>query len=62
MKVIDVEQVYLGYAVHWPAGIPATDQHTKIEMGAKERYRGGVRCGETVGLKVERKSRGRWMG
>lgn len=37
MKVIDVEQVYLGYAVHWPTGISATDQHTEIEMGAAER-------------------------
>ena len=46
MKVIDVEQVYLGYAVHWPTGIPATDRHTKIEMGAEEREKGGkVRCG-----------------
>lgn len=49
MKVIDVEQVYLGYAVHWPTGIPAADQHTEIEMGAEESERGGgeVRCGET---------------
>lgn len=39
MKVIDVEQVYLGYAVQWPTGISATDQHTKIEMGAEERER-----------------------
>ncbi len=36
MKVIDVEQVYLGYAVHGPTGISATDQHTEIEMGAEE--------------------------
>lgn len=42
MKVIDLEQVYLGYAVHWPTGIPATDQYTEIEMGAEERKgRGG---------------------
>lgn len=37
MKVMDVEQVYLGYAAHRPTGIPATDQHTEIEMGAEER-------------------------
>lgn len=36
MKVIDVEQVYLGYTARWPIGIPATDQHTEIEMGTKE--------------------------
>lgn len=44
VKVIDVEQVYLGYAVHWPTGIPATDQHTEIEMGAGERKKREVRC------------------
>lgn len=45
MKVTDVEQVYLGYAVHWPTGKPATDQYTEIEMGAAERKkRGKVRC------------------
>lgn len=49
MKVTDVEQVYLGYPVHWPTGIPANDQHTEIEMGAEEGERGGgeERCGET---------------
>lgn len=63
MKVIDVEQVYLGYAVHGPTGISATDQHTKIEMGAVEREKGGeVRCGETEEWEVERGSRGRWRG
>ena len=64
MKVIDVEQVYLGYAVHWPAGIPATDQHTEIEMGAEERENGGeVRCGETEEWEVEReRERGRAGG
>lgn len=41
MKVIDVEQVYLGYAVHRPTGIPATDQHTEIEMRAEEGENGG---------------------
>lgn len=40
MKVTDVEQDYLGYAVHWPAGIPVTDQHTEIETGAEESERG----------------------
>ncbi len=55
MKVIDVEQVYLGYAVQWPIGIPVPDQHTKIEMGAEEREKEGeVRCGETPGWEVER--------
>lgn len=50
MKVTDVEQDYLGYAVHWPAGIPVTDQHTEIEIGAEESERGKeVRCG---GLKA----------
>lgn len=45
MKVIDLEQVYLGYAVHLPTGKPATDQYTEIEMGAAEREKGGeVRC------------------
>lgn len=39
MKVTDVEQVYLGYAVHRPSGIPATDQYTEIEMGAEESER-----------------------
>lgn len=54
MKVIDVEQVYLGYAVHWPIGIPAADQHTEIEMGAEEREKGGeVRCGEREKWEVE---------
>lgn len=48
MKVTELEQVYLGYAVHWPSGIPETDQHTEIEMGAEESERGGeARCGET---------------
>lgn len=44
MKVTDVEQDYLGYAVHWPAGIPVTDQHTEIETGAEksERVKEGV--------------------
>lgn len=41
MKVIDVEQVYLGYAVHWPNGIPAADRHTEIEMGTEESEVGG---------------------
>lgn len=41
MKVIDVEQVYLGYAVHRPNGIPAADRHTEIEMGTKESEVGG---------------------
>lgn len=36
MKVTDVEQDYLGNAVHWSAGIPVTDQHTEIETGAEE--------------------------
>lgn len=56
MKVIDVEQVYLGYAVHWPTGIPAADQYTEIEMGAEESGRGGgeVGFGET--------EEGRWRG
>lgn len=36
-----MEQVYLGYAVHLPAGRPATDQYTEIEMGAVEREKGG---------------------
>lgn len=40
MKVIDVEHVYLGYAAHCPTGTPATDRHTEIEMGAKERRDG----------------------
>lgn len=31
-----MEHNYLGYAVHWPTGIPVTDQHTEIEMGAEE--------------------------
>lgn len=39
MKVIDVEHVYLGYAAHCPTGTPATDRHTEIEMGAKEKRR-----------------------
>lgn len=49
MKVIDVEQVYLGYAVHWSMGKPVTDHHTEIEMGAEESESGGgkIRCGET---------------
>lgn len=38
-KVTDVEHDYLGYAVHWPTGIPVTDQHTEIEMGAEESER-----------------------
>lgn len=41
-KVKDVEHNYLGYAVHWPTGIPVTDQHTEIEMGAEERGMKGV--------------------
>lgn len=36
MKVIDVEQVYLGYAVQRPNGRAAADQLTEIEMGAEE--------------------------
>lgn len=52
MKVTELEQAYLGYAVHWPTGITETDQHTEIEMGAEESVRGGggggqARCGET---------------
>lgn len=49
MKVIDVEQVYLGYAVHWSTGNPVTDHHTEIEMGAEESESGRViiRCGGT---------------
>lgn len=42
MKVIDVEQVYLGYAVQWPNGRAAADQHTEIEMGAEESEVGRV--------------------
>lgn len=63
MKVIDVEQVYLGYAVHWPTGISATDQHTEIEMGAEEREKGEVRCGETKEWEVdgERVRAGVWV-
>lgn len=45
MKVIDVEQVYLGYTAHWSIGKLAANQHTEIEMGAKEKGKGGdVRC------------------
>lgn len=40
MKVTDVEQDYLGYAVHWPTGTPVTDQHAEIETGAEENERG----------------------
>lgn len=39
MKVIDVEHVYLGYTALCPTGTPATDRHTEIEMGAKEKRR-----------------------
>lgn len=47
MKVKDVEQVYLGYAVHQPTGMPVTDQHTEIEMGAEEgKKRKRVKLGE----------------
>lgn len=49
MKVIDVEQDYLGYSVHRPTGKPVTDQHTEIEMRAEESERGkDIRCGRTV--------------
>lgn len=54
MKVIDVEQDYLGYAVHRPTGIQVTDQHTEIEMGAEESKRGkDLRCGGTEKGMVE---------
>ena len=60
MKVINVEQVYLGYDVQWPTGIPATNQHTKIEMGAmkSKREEGNEKCGETK----ERRKRARAGG
>lgn len=44
MKVIDLEQVYLGYAVRRPNGRAAVEQHTEIEMGAAESEVGRV-CG-----------------
>lgn len=42
MKVIDLEQVYLGYAVRRPNGRAAVEQHTEIEMGAAESEVGRV--------------------
>lgn len=42
MKVIDVEQVYLGYPVQQPNGRAAADQITEIEMGAEESEVGSV--------------------
>lgn len=60
MKVIDVEQVYLGYAVRRPNGRAAADQHAEIEMGADEGSKVGM--GGTVSEGEGKGMVGRWMG